>query len=70
MLTSHPSLQGSPGPAEAAGRCAAGLPSAMAAKLVRPDKAVMAVVGDGGFLMNSQVQQGPASPESVLWCLG
>ncbi|CAK0784038.1 hypothetical protein CVIRNUC_007241 [Coccomyxa viridis] len=32
----------------------AGLPSAMAAKLVKPDKAVMAVVGDGGFLMNSQ----------------
>ena len=32
-----------------------GLPSAMAAKLVKPDKAVMAIVGDGGFLMNSQV---------------
>ncbi len=27
----------------------------MAAKLVKPDKAVMAIVGDGGFLMNSQV---------------
>jgi acetolactate synthase I/II/III large subunit len=32
----------------------AGLPSAMAAKLMFPDKAVMAVCGDGGFLMNSQ----------------
>ena len=27
----------------------------MDAKLVKPDKAVMAIVGDGGFLMNSQV---------------
>ncbi|MBR9699099.1 acetolactate synthase large subunit [Candidatus Woesearchaeota archaeon] len=32
----------------------AGLPSAMAAKLVHPDKKVLAVVGDGGFMMNSQ----------------
>lgn len=32
----------------------AGLPSAMAAKLVHPDKKVLAVCGDGGFLMNSQ----------------
>jgi acetolactate synthase I/II/III large subunit len=32
----------------------AGMPSAMAAKLVNPDKKVMAVVGDGGFMMNSQ----------------
>ncbi|NVK54112.1 MAG: acetolactate synthase large subunit [Alteromonadaceae bacterium] len=32
----------------------AGLPSAMAAKLVYPDKPVMAVCGDGGFMMNSQ----------------
>lgn len=32
----------------------AGLPSAMAAKLVNPDKPVMAVCGDGGFMMNSQ----------------
>ena len=32
-----------------------GLPSAMAAKLVKPDKVVLAVIGDGGFLMNSQV---------------
>ncbi|MFT5276666.1 MAG: acetolactate synthase-1/2/3 large subunit [Glaciecola sp.] len=32
----------------------AGLPSAMAAKLVNPDKAVITVCGDGGFMMNSQ----------------
>jgi acetolactate synthase I/II/III large subunit len=32
----------------------AGLPSAMAAKMVHPEKEVMAVVGDGGFMMNSQ----------------
>ncbi|MFT7680392.1 MAG: acetolactate synthase-1/2/3 large subunit [Planctomycetota bacterium] len=32
----------------------AGLPSAMAAKLVHPDRQVMAVCGDGGFMMNSQ----------------
>lgn len=32
----------------------AGLPSAMAAKMVHPDKRVMAVCGDGGFMMNSQ----------------
>lgn len=32
----------------------AGLPSAMGAKLTYPDRRVMAVVGDGGFMMNSQ----------------
>ncbi len=32
----------------------AGLPSAIAAKLVRPDRRVMAICGDGGFMMNSQ----------------
>ncbi|MEM7035095.1 MAG: acetolactate synthase large subunit, partial [Chloroflexota bacterium] len=32
----------------------AGLPSAMAAKLVFPDQKVMAICGDGGFMMNSQ----------------
>lgn len=32
----------------------AGLPSAMAAKLVYPDRAVITVCGDGGFMMNSQ----------------
>ncbi|KUJ84784.1 acetolactate synthase large subunit [Microbulbifer flavimaris] len=32
----------------------AGVPSAMAAKLVYPDRKVMAICGDGGFMMNSQ----------------
>lgn len=32
----------------------AGLPSAIAAKMINPDKKVLAVVGDGGFMMNSQ----------------
>lgn len=32
----------------------AGLPSAIAAKLVNPEKRVMAICGDGGFMMNSQ----------------
>ena len=32
----------------------AGLPSAIAAKLVKPDVPVMSVCGDGGFMMNSQ----------------
>ncbi|MFA6106477.1 MAG: acetolactate synthase large subunit [Patescibacteria group bacterium] len=32
----------------------AGLPAAIAAKLVYPEKKVVAVVGDGGFMMNSQ----------------
>ncbi|MDV5139296.1 MULTISPECIES: acetolactate synthase large subunit [Yersiniaceae] len=32
----------------------AGLPSAMAAHLVAPDKPIVAVCGDGGFMMNSQ----------------
>ena len=32
----------------------AGLPSAMAAKIVHPDCRVMAICGDGGFMMNSQ----------------
>jgi acetolactate synthase-1/2/3 large subunit len=32
----------------------AGLPSAMAASLLYPDRKVLAVCGDGGFLMNSQ----------------
>lgn len=31
----------------------AGLPSAMGAKIVHPDRKVVAVCGDGGFLMNS-----------------
>jgi thiamine pyrophosphate-dependent acetolactate synthase large subunit-like protein len=32
----------------------AGLPSAIAAKLVFPSRAVVAIAGDGGFMMNSQ----------------
>ena len=32
----------------------AGLPSAMAAALVHPERKVLAVCGDGGFMMNSQ----------------
>jgi acetolactate synthase I/II/III large subunit len=32
----------------------AGLPSAIAAALLNPDRCVMAVCGDGGFMMNSQ----------------
>ncbi len=32
----------------------AGLPAAMAGKLVHPKKRVLAVAGDGGFMMNSQ----------------
>lgn len=32
----------------------AGLPSAMASKLVYPQRKVMAICGDGGFMMNSQ----------------
>ena len=32
----------------------AGLPSAMAAKMVHPEKKVLALCGDGGFMMNSQ----------------
>ena len=32
----------------------AGLPSAIAAKMVHPDQSVTAICGDGGFMMNSQ----------------
>lgn len=32
----------------------AGLPSGIAAKLINPDKQVVVVTGDGGFMMNSQ----------------
>ena len=32
----------------------AGLPSAMAVRLIHPDRKVMAICGDGGFMMNSQ----------------
>jgi acetolactate synthase-1/2/3 large subunit len=32
----------------------AGLPSAIAAKLIKPERNVIAIAGDGGFMMNSQ----------------
>jgi len=32
----------------------AGLPAAITAKMLRPDRSVLAVLGDGGFMMNSQ----------------
>ncbi len=32
----------------------AGLPAAIVAKMIRPDRNVLAVVGDGGFMMNSR----------------
>jgi len=32
----------------------AGLPSAIATKIIKPEKKVVAVAGDGGFMMNSQ----------------
>src|SRR5439155_24213306 len=32
----------------------AGLPSAIAAALIHPERRVLAVCGDGGFMMNSQ----------------
>ena len=32
----------------------AGLPTGIAAKMLRPDRNVLAVIGDGGFMMNSQ----------------
>src|SRR3546814_439228 len=32
----------------------AGLPSAMAAKMVHPQRKVLAICGDGGFMMNAQ----------------
>ena len=32
----------------------AGLPAAIGAKIVRPDRKVVAICGDGGFMMNSQ----------------
>ncbi len=32
----------------------AGLPSAMAAKMVHPERRVLAICGDGGFMMNAQ----------------
>lgn len=33
------------------------IPGAFAAKLLNPDKKVLAVCGDGGFMMNSQERE-------------
>ncbi|HLD33506.1 MAG TPA: acetolactate synthase large subunit [Candidatus Nanoarchaeia archaeon] len=38
----------------ALGTMGAGLPAAMMSKMIHPQKKVLAVVGDGGFMMNSQ----------------
>ncbi len=47
----------------------AGLPSAIAAKIVRPTHLVLAVVGDGGYMMASHVRRprlGPVSSACAL----
>ncbi len=47
----------------------AGLPSAMAAHLVHPDRKVMAICGDGGFMMNSQEIETAVRLKMNLTCL-
>ena len=47
----------------------AGLPSAMAAHLVNPDRKVMAICGDGGFMMNSQELETAVRMGMNLTCL-
>ena len=47
----------------------AGLPSAMAAHLVHPERRVMAVCGDGGFMMNSQELETAVRLGMNLTCL-
>ena len=47
----------------------AGLPSAMAAHLVHPDRKVLAVCGDGGFMMNSQELETAVRLGMNLTCL-
>ena len=47
----------------------AGLPSAMAAHLVHPGRKVMAVCGDGGFMMNSQELETAVRLGMNLTCL-
>src|SRR5699024_4490407 len=44
----------------------AGLPSAMAARLVHPDRRVLAVCGDGGLMMNSQEMETAVRLKLVL----
>jgi acetolactate synthase-1/2/3 large subunit len=47
----------------------AGLPSAMAARLVHPGRKVLAVCGDGGFMMNSQELETAVRLRMNLVCL-
>ena len=47
----------------------AGLPSAMAAHLVHPERKVMAICGDGGFMMNSQELETAVRLGMNLCCL-
>lgn len=47
----------------------AGLPSAMAAHLLYPDRKVMAICGDGGFMMNSQEMETAVRLGMNLTCL-
>ena len=47
----------------------AGLPSAMCAHIVYPDRKVMAICGDGGFMMNAQELETAVRLEMNLICL-
>jgi acetolactate synthase-1/2/3 large subunit len=47
----------------------AGLPSAMLAKLINPDKKVVSVCGDGGFMMNSQELETAVRLELNMTCI-
>lgn len=47
----------------------AGLPAAIAAKLVHPDRRVLAVCGDGGFMMNSQELETARRLGAAVVCL-
>ena len=47
----------------------AGLPSAMSAHLVHPERQVLAVCGDGGFMMNSQELETAVRLNMNLTCL-
>ena len=47
----------------------AGLPSAMAAHMINPGKKVMAICGDGGFMMNSQELETAVRLGMNLTCL-
>ena len=45
----------------------AGLPSAMMAALLHRDRRVLAVCGDGGFMMNSSGNRDPARSQPASW---